>query len=84
MAGTLGSRLRDARLKAGLTQVELSKRVGLPSHSTICDYEKGKRGKRPDIRLLVKICEVLNISIDYLFLGLSDESNKKKKAANYK
>lgn len=79
MTGTLGARLREARLRAGLTQVELSKKVGLPSHSTICDYEIGKRGKRPDIRLLVRICSALDISIDYLFLGIKQSVERKKK-----
>jgi repressor LexA len=70
MSSTLGSRIRAARLKKGLTQSELAKKAGASSHTIICDYEKGKRGtKHPDIRFLLKIASVLDISIDYLFLG---------------
>jgi transcriptional regulator with XRE-family HTH domain len=74
---TMGQRLKKARLEKGLTQVQLAKKSGASSHTIICDYESGKRGKkRPDIKLLVKIAEILDISIDYLFLGR--ESNKNK------
>ncbi len=70
MISNLGARLRIARERKGLTQVELAKKVGLPSHVTICDYERNKRGKkRPDMQLLIKLSNVLEVSIDYLFLG---------------
>lgn len=77
MTKTLGERIKQARLNKGLTQGELAKMVHASSHSIICDYEKGKRGaKRPDIQLLVEICRVLEVSIDWLFLGKENKNNK--------
>jgi transcriptional regulator with XRE-family HTH domain len=66
----IGKRIKDARLRKGFTQVELAKKVGASSHTIISDYERGNRGKkRPDPELLLKLCKVLDISIDHLFLG---------------
>lgn len=66
----IGERVRIARKRCNLTQVELAKRVGASSHTIICDIEKGKRGnKRPNIPLLVKISEELDVSLDWLFFG---------------
>jgi transcriptional regulator with XRE-family HTH domain len=70
ITSTLGQRIKQARLKKGLTQTQLAKKAGASSHTVICDYERGKRGKkRPDIRFLLKVAEALDISINYLFLG---------------
>jgi transcriptional regulator with XRE-family HTH domain len=74
-ATTMGQRIKQARLAKGLTQTELAKKIGASSHSIICDYETGKRGKkRPDIAMLVKLSAILDISIDWLFLGKKDSS----------
>lgn len=70
MASTLGSRMKAARIKAGLTQTQLATKVGASSHTIICDYERGKRGnRRPDIQFLLKVATALNISVDWLFIG---------------
>ncbi len=67
---SIGDRIKKARLAKNLTQVELAKLSGASSHTIIGDYERGKRGnKRPDIELILKLCKVLNVSIDYLLLG---------------
>ena len=55
--------LKKARIKLGLTQVQLADRLNI-SPSTIGMYEQGRR--EPDIKLLQKICESLNISADEL------------------
>ena len=57
---TFGERLKEARKKAGMSQVELSKSVDL-SKSTICNYEAGKRA-RPSIPIVKAIAEVLNVN----------------------
>lgn len=74
----MGERLRSSRLIAKLSQIELAKAVdSFPQ--VIGDYERGRRGnRRPDIVLLVRICKVLNISIDWLFLGVKNKKVKKK------
>ena len=38
----LGSRIRQARERAGLTQLELARRVGLHSAPAVCHWEKGE------------------------------------------
>lgn len=56
---TFGERLKEARKRAGISQVELSRSVDL-SKSTICNYEAGKR-ERPSIPIVKAIAEVLNV-----------------------
>ena len=56
---TFGERLKKARKRAGISQVELSRSVDL-SKSTICNYEAGKR-ERPSIPIVKAIAEVLNV-----------------------
>lgn len=58
----LCSRLKQARLKKGLTQEELAK-VADVSQSSICYIE---RGKIPRMDTLQKICKALEIQIQEL------------------
>lgn len=62
-------RLKELRKQAHLTQVELSKRLGV-GQSSYADWERGK--KKPTQENLVKLSQVLNVTIDYL-VGNSDE-----------
>lgn len=64
-------RLMLAREKRGLTQKELSYRLGLKQQQ-YARYEKGINIMT--VTYLYNICIVLNISADYI-LGLSDEMN---------
>lgn len=59
----LGSRLKEARRKAGLTQSELGKKVGV-SKSAICSYEKETRN--PTLDTIYDFVEVLGVPSDYL------------------
>ena len=71
----LGHRIRFARKRKGLTQMQLAELIGLETNVTISDYERGKRGNsRPDMLLIVKISEVLEVSIDWLILGRDQKS----------
>lgn len=65
----LGDKLRALRLEKGLTQQQLSEKVGLAKGS-ISAYEKS--AKYPSIDVLIKLCEIFHVSADYL-LGLSDD-----------
>lgn len=71
-------RLKELRKQAHLTQVELAKRLGIgqPSYA---DWERGK--KKPTQENLVKISQVLNVSIDYL-VGNSYEVVKENELDN--
>lgn len=62
-------RLKELRKQAHLTQVELAKQLGI-GQSSYADWERGK--KKPTQENLVKIAQVLNVSIDYL-VGNSEE-----------
>ena len=64
-------RLKELRKQAHLTQVELAKRLGI-GQSSYADWERGK--KKPTQKNLVKIAQVLNVSIDYL-VGNSEEKS---------
>lgn len=64
-----GDKLKSIRKSRHLTQLELSKRLEV-SKGTISAYEQGL--SYPSIETLVKICNILDTSSDYL-LGLSDE-----------
>lgn len=64
-------RLKELRKQAHLTQVELAKRLGI-GQSSYADWERGK--KKPTQENLVKIAQVLNVSIDYL-VGNSEEKS---------
>lgn len=70
-------RLRETRKNKGLNQTELAKQAKL-NVSTISAYENTKRTPRltPSIESLVKISEVLGVSIDYL-CGLSEKEVEK-------
>ncbi|MCI7061412.1 MAG: helix-turn-helix domain-containing protein [Lachnospiraceae bacterium] len=64
-----GERLRDLRHEKHMTQKQLADKLDL-SKGTISAYEQGK--KYPSIEVLIKLCNILQVSADYL-LGLSDD-----------
>ena len=60
MNKTLKNNLKSARIKAGLTQKDLARKLG-SSPSTIGMYEQGRR--KPNYNTLAEICSILEISI---------------------
>ena len=64
-------RLKELRKQAHLTQVELASKLGIVQ-SSYADWERGK--KKPTQENLVKIAQILNVSVDYL-VGNSEEKN---------
>lgn len=64
-------RLKELRKQAHLTQVELAKRLGI-GQSSYADWERGK--KKPTQENLVKIAQILDVSVDYL-VGNSEEKS---------
>jgi len=65
--GSLGRRLRDARTRAGLTQVELAAAIGV-TQSMISDIE---RGDTDDIMgsNLIRAADALRVSPRWLMIG---------------
>ena len=64
-------RLKELRKQAHLTQVEQASKQGIVQ-SSYADWERGK--KKPTQENLVKIAQILNVSVDYL-VGNSEEKN---------
>lgn len=62
----IGKRLRASRKKAGLTQEQLGEMTGL-SIKMLSAAENGHKAMRPEN--IVKLCECLSISTDYLLRG---------------
>ncbi|OBZ18914.1 hypothetical protein A8L34_05025 [Bacillus sp. FJAT-27264] len=65
------NRLRLAREKAGLSQLQVMKRVGI-NNKTLSGYETGK--SEPDINTIDLLCDLYSVSSDWL-LGRTDIKN---------
>ncbi len=74
MANEIGKRIRELRLKKGLTQKELGALCGI-AEPNIGKYELGKQN--PKYGTLFKIADALNVPYDYLLFG---EENPYKEA----
>lgn len=70
-----GNKLRELRLKSGLKQKELGKKLGM-SASTIGMYEQNRR--QPDLDTLKKIAQFFEVSIDYLANNVGSSKNKEE------
>lgn len=62
-------RLKSLRKQAGLTQVDVAEELGI-SQPAYASWERGV--KKPTQDNLVKIAQILNVSVDYL-VGNSEE-----------
>ncbi|MGN0537641.1 MAG: helix-turn-helix domain-containing protein [Acutalibacteraceae bacterium] len=69
-----GDVIRELRTKAGLTQAELARRLGI-SPSAVGMYEQGRR--EPDQTILAKLCDVLHTTSDKL-LGIVQTEKKRR------
>ena len=67
----MGERLSKRRKQLGLTQEQLAEMAGSTTQ-TISTAETGRKALRPEN--VLKLCDALDISIDYLFRGqISDQ-----------
>ena len=62
----IGRRIQVSREQAGFTQEQLAEKIGL-SAQFISTIERGVYGA--SLETIVKLCDVLNVSSDYLLLG---------------
>lgn len=62
-----GKKLKEIRVNKGLSRLDLSKITGCISYSSLSNYENGCR--KPDIDVLLKLAECLNVDINYLIIG---------------
>ena len=63
MVSGIGAKVKEARKKAGLTQVELSKAAGI-SRSYLDDVEGGRYN--PSVKKLVSIAAVCGVDLNFL------------------
>ena len=67
---SIGSNIRTARKRADLTQEELSESIGV-TPQYLSDLERGLVGT--SIPTLMKICNTLNVSADFILFGSGSE-----------
>ena len=67
---TTGERIKEARIKCGLTQKELGERLGL-SYQAVAQWENNLRHPKPET--LARIADAIGIDVIYL---LSDEEKE--------
>lgn len=61
-----GKRLRDLRMKEGMTQDELSEKLGITKNA----YQKIERGTNgAKIDTLIELAEIFKVSLDYIVCG---------------
>ena len=65
-----GEKLRDLRLKSGMTQLQLADKVNV-TKSVISFYEHKERAASPEV--LKRFAEIFNVSTDFL-LGIEKEN----------
>lgn len=67
----IGARIFEVRKKRRITQEELAEKMDV-SIQMISNLERGKKAVRPEN--IVKLCEVLSVSADYILLGVMSDS----------
>jgi len=77
---TIGANIRDIRKQKGLTQIDLANLLNC-SQAMITSYENNT--KLPSVTTLIKIADVLDVSIDEI-TGKKTISNKFNKIKNPK
>lgn len=73
MAIKLAERIREARIRTGITQGNLAKRIGI-SYPTLNKYERGHRS--PKAELLGRIAEELNCDPGWLLTGVVSKTDQ--------
>ena len=66
-------RLKNLRKQAGFTQVDVANKLGI-SQQAYASWERGS--KKPTQDNLVKIAQILNVSVDYLVGNLYETSDE--------
>jgi transcriptional regulator with XRE-family HTH domain len=70
----MGARLKDLRLRAGLTQEALARRADV-GNDAVRNWERGRR--TPGLDMAVKLADALGISLDEL-VGRTPPAKKKE------
>lgn len=70
---TIGSRIRQLRMEAGMTQEELAEQLHLEGKTAISKYEGGTRGISAE--MAVRLSEIFGVSTDYILKGQEDQDD---------
>jgi DNA-binding XRE family transcriptional regulator len=60
--------LKEYRVKAGLTQKEVARKLGFTNEVSICHWEQGKN--IPNVINLLKLCKLYNSNTESLYSEL--------------
>lgn len=72
----LAKRLKEARLRAGLSQEKLGIEAGLDPMSASTRMNRYELGKRtPDVQLVERIADVLKLPVSYFYALDDDEAD---------
>ncbi len=75
----IGNFIKELRTENNKSQEELAKLLFI-DRSVISKWESGKR--TPDLKYLVKICEMFNVSLDELVYGERNNQNNQREVKN--
>ena len=73
----LNDRIKEARIKAGLTQKQLAEKVSIAT-TTLSGYERG--ASDPDINTLCKLMDVVGVDANFIYQDYNKEDTKKSPA----
>ena len=68
----IGTKLKDARVLAGLTQEQVAEELGI-SRQTMSNWENGKT--YPDIVSVIKMSDLYSVSLDHLLKDKAPQSD---------
>lgn len=77
----IGNRLHDSRRSVNLTQAELAAKVAV-SASFIGHLERAE--KIPSLETMTRLCQCLNISLDWLVLGRKGSGCDRRRCPLYR
>ena len=72
----IGKNIKDLRIRAKLTQVELAEKLFV-TRQTVSNYENGK--SRPDVDMIVRIGEILNTDANTVIYGIQEAMDNRRK-----
>lgn len=75
MSNKFAKRLTSARESAGYTKKKLSEKLGDIHPSNVSNWESGKN--EPKLDLIIKISQVLNVSVEFL-VGVDEDNSTLK------
>ncbi len=71
----IGNKLKQARVKAGLSQIQLAEKIGL-SEKHVSNIERGQNF--PSLDTFFRLCEVFNLSLADFGINIQFEQNKQR------